>query len=302
MKRILMLILFVLNVQLFGQTKSYDLVYKLFELTNTKAIMGQMAEELIGVQVRSNPNLAKYQDVMKEFFNKKVNYEILKKEMAEIYINEFSEKELELLVEFYQTDIGQKATEKMPLILQKSMMLGERVVSEELPALEEMIKQKKKQMLVEDFNTTKYVNYYSYDSTYSLSIPEKWNPNIQLLEGATFQAGDPENEMYLLVMKEEIPDSTENYFESTISDFVEGMTSVVENFNLIEKSEGEINDLIQKKISFSCRTEGLDLTYNLVGLKGDTNIYVILSWTLSEYYDSNYFYFEEAANSFREEG
>jgi hypothetical protein len=301
MRKMFSIFLLLLSINLFGQDKSLEIVYKLFELTNTQLIMNQMIDEVIGVQVRTNPNLAVYQDIMKDFLNKRLDYELLKEEMAKIYTNEFSDSELQELVEFYKTDIGKKTVQKMPLILQKSMSLGERAVSTYLPELQKMIREKQKKLIAEEFESTAFGNYYSYDSTYTLSVPENWDRNIQLLNGSTFQAGDPINEMYLLVLSEQLPDSNEYNLTYETNEFVNNFAATVDNFNILDSSKAVINDHEQHKVSFNCVSDGLELTYFLVGVKGDKNAYLIVSWTLTELYSANRLYFEKATNTFKEE-
>lgn len=300
MKKIFLFILILTNPILFGQNNSIDIVYKLFEVTNVEAMMQQMVDEMIGVQIRSNPNLADYKDVMREFLNKKLDYNIIKEELATIYTNEFSKSELQKLIEFYETDLGKKTIIKMPIIMQKSMMVGERAVSSYLPELESMLNDKKKQLLKENFNSTNFNSFFSNDSTFELSIPDNWDRSLELLEGASFQAGNINNEMYLIVMTEDISDSSNYDLDSKTSELMQKFSSKDENFKVLDSIFVKINDLPQNQVAFEYNNGNAELTYYLVTIKGNGNAYIILGWTLKELFDYNKEYFYKVVSTFKE--
>ena len=101
------------------------------------------------------------------------------------------------------------------------------------------------------------------------------------------------------MVAEELSDSLE--YKLT-NEFINSVSETVENFNIVDSSRTTINNLEQTKISFNCLNNGLDLTYYLVGIKGNNNAYMIIGWTLSELYESNKNYFEKVAITFKEEG
>lgn len=290
-----------MSYNLFGQAESIKIVYKIFELTKAESLMNQVIDEMLTIQVRNNPNLAKYHDVMRQFLKQKLDFNILKGQMAEIYTSEFSRSELEELLKFYETDLGVKTIQKMPLILQKSMKLGESAISSHLPELQTMIREKQKKIIAEDFESTIYSNQFSDDSTFSMSIPENWDRTLQLLESSSFQAGDLSNEMYILVLSEELPDSMEYNLTNETDEFVNDFTTTVQDFKIIDSNRVITNNLEQKQISFSCNKDGLGLTYFLVGMRGKINSYFILGWTLTDLYEATRNYFIKAVSTFKEE-
>ncbi|MEM1404302.1 MAG: DUF2059 domain-containing protein [Pseudomonadota bacterium] len=53
-----------------------------------------------------------------------------------IYMANFSESELDALIEFYESPVGKKVVERLPSILLQSQSLGEKLVMEYLQAIE----------------------------------------------------------------------------------------------------------------------------------------------------------------------
>src|SRR5690606_1765373 len=59
---------------------------------------------------------AKFTEVLTAFLNKYMNWDSLKDKFAIVYAEEFSESELKQLTEFFNTPIGKKMNEKLPVL------------------------------------------------------------------------------------------------------------------------------------------------------------------------------------------
>ena len=91
-------------------------------------------------------SLAEYEDTpaakpMREFFNKYLSFESLKADLAKLYLESFSVEEIKQLTAFYQTELGKQVGSQMPVLTQKSMLLGQQRVMEHMDELEEAIRQ-----------------------------------------------------------------------------------------------------------------------------------------------------------------
>lgn len=75
-------------------------------------------------------NRAQFKTVLNNFFKKYLNWESVKDDFKRIYAEEFSEEELNQLVKFYNTPLGKKVNEKMPILQQKGMQLGQKIVQD----------------------------------------------------------------------------------------------------------------------------------------------------------------------------
>ena len=81
-------------------------------------------DQMMAVQLKANPQLAPFKDVMKKFLDKHLSYASIKEELISLYVSEFTETELKELVAFYRTPVGKKAVDKLPVLMQKGAELG----------------------------------------------------------------------------------------------------------------------------------------------------------------------------------
>ncbi|MGH8108370.1 MAG: DUF2059 domain-containing protein [Arenimonas sp.] len=64
------------------------------------------------------------------------------KEMAEIYASEFTDEELDQLIAFYTSPAGKAYINKLPALMQKSSVLGQKRSQKVLPEIERLIREK----------------------------------------------------------------------------------------------------------------------------------------------------------------
>jgi hypothetical protein len=82
---------------------------------------------------------AVFLDVMNKFMAKYLNWDLLKDQIASLYAQEFTEKELKDIVVFYNTPTGKKLIQKMPGLTQKGMQLGQQAVEGHQVELQNMM-------------------------------------------------------------------------------------------------------------------------------------------------------------------
>ena len=73
------------------------------------------------------------------FFHKVMSDPILKTEAIRLYNENFTNEELEELLAFYQTPLGQKTLVQLPRILQDSMALGQKIAEKHAPSFQEQL-------------------------------------------------------------------------------------------------------------------------------------------------------------------
>ncbi|MBK0380155.1 DUF2059 domain-containing protein [Mucilaginibacter segetis] len=78
-------------------------------------------------------------DVMNKFMNKYISWDILKDQLASLYAQEFTEKELKDLTAFYNTPLGRKLNSKQAILFQKSALLGQQAVQSHQAELQAML-------------------------------------------------------------------------------------------------------------------------------------------------------------------
>jgi len=143
----------------FSQSKSthYKLTEKLLLLTGSETMSEKTIDEMMKIQVQHNPALAEYNDVFKEFFNKYMSWESLKEDYIQIYMKYYNEKEIQDLIDFYQTPTGKKSAEIMPQLLAEGAQLGASRVQENMGELQLMIMNKEQEKAAEE-NTKQQAN------------------------------------------------------------------------------------------------------------------------------------------------
>jgi hypothetical protein len=119
---------------------------ELIELIDLKHMAVQAGEAALDAQVKGNPQLAPYADVMHTFLRKVFADADLAGEVAKLYEETFSEQELREIVAFYHTPTGQKTLTKMPELMQKGMAIGLAKVQEHNAELTEMMAARRREL------------------------------------------------------------------------------------------------------------------------------------------------------------
>ncbi|RYU87872.1 DUF2059 domain-containing protein [Mucilaginibacter terrigena] len=83
----------------------------------------------------------KFLEIMNSFINKYMNWDLMKDQMAALYAQEFTEKELRDLAVFYRTPLGIKVNQKQPVLFQKSALLGQQAVQGHQVELQQMMRE-----------------------------------------------------------------------------------------------------------------------------------------------------------------
>jgi hypothetical protein len=67
-------------------------------------------------------------------------------EMVNLYAEAFSDSEMDELLAFYRSPLGQKALARMPELMRRGAEVGSRIAKQHTPELEEMIAKRKKEL------------------------------------------------------------------------------------------------------------------------------------------------------------
>ena len=105
----------------------------------------EVGADLMMGMVRGNPEVAPYEHVFRAWLQKVFAGGAFEAEIAKLYMNTFSEQELQGLIAFYRTPLGQKAIAKIPELAKQGGELGMKWGQEHLPELQEMLSKAKKE-------------------------------------------------------------------------------------------------------------------------------------------------------------
>ena len=115
-------------------------VDKLFATMNMEKTHAASLENILQAQAQQNPALMPLQGTMREFLNKHMGWASLKNDMAKIYQDAFTEQELGELNKFYESPVGRKSIEQLPVLMGKGMVIAQERMKEHLPELQAALK------------------------------------------------------------------------------------------------------------------------------------------------------------------
>jgi uncharacterized protein len=117
---------------------------ELVRLTQAAGTAEAASNSMISMMSRQNPEMMKYQDVFQAWFKKIFSEGDLEGEIAKLYTEYYSEKEIKELLAFYRSDLGKKMLKVMPEFSQKSMMLGAKRAEARTEELKDMLREEMK--------------------------------------------------------------------------------------------------------------------------------------------------------------
>lgn len=139
-----------------AQTATDKSLDELFSLTDMDKLVdsayGQM--DSMFAQMAGQMELTEAQKpIMEKFFKKytalvreELSWQQLKAPMNEAYRKVFTEPEVRELIEFYQSPLGKKLLEKMPELMQASMVLVQESMKDLMPKLQTLQQEMQKEL------------------------------------------------------------------------------------------------------------------------------------------------------------
>jgi uncharacterized protein len=100
-----------------------------------RSMMEQQFSQM-GAPEELKPMLKRYIDKLFNVIEQTSSWKTLKEDMINIYIHAFTEDELKGMLAFYKSPVGQSVIDKMPVAMQRSML----IVQKRMPELQEKIK------------------------------------------------------------------------------------------------------------------------------------------------------------------
>ena len=98
-----------------------------------------LAEQVVENQIQQNPQLASQREILQKFVKKYLSWASVRQDTITAYTQEFTEPELEKLIEFYATPVGKKASEKMTQLAFVSGQIGLKRAQEHQAELRQML-------------------------------------------------------------------------------------------------------------------------------------------------------------------
>ncbi|WP_336042048.1 DUF2059 domain-containing protein [Acinetobacter dispersus] len=139
MKKIIAIfIMMSISIPAFAQPASKESVKELLKITKSEQFLGQMSQQINtmmhssiekitqGRKLTTKQELAvvNYTQELGKIMQEELTWAKLEPEMIKIYAEEFSQEEIDGMIKFYKTPVGQSTIDKMPIVMQKSMQVG----------------------------------------------------------------------------------------------------------------------------------------------------------------------------------
>ncbi len=119
-------------------------IERLMALTGEKEMGEQIgrlvAEQMVAAMLKADPSFSPRaaeitRDVMKQGFAEGVRDENLLDDIVEIYARHYTRAEIRGLIDFYQSELGQKVAQSMPAVSVESVGVGQRFSERMIPTL-----------------------------------------------------------------------------------------------------------------------------------------------------------------------
>ena len=139
MKKIIAIfIMMAISIPAFAESASKESVKELLKITKSEQFLGQMNQQINtmmhssiekitqGRKLTTKQELAvvNYTQELGKIMQEGFTWAKLEPEMIKIYAEEFSQEEIDGMIKFYKTPVGQSTIDKMPIVMQKSMQVG----------------------------------------------------------------------------------------------------------------------------------------------------------------------------------
>jgi hypothetical protein len=129
--------------------------YKLFEVLKMKEGISGALSQSLKVQLKRQPAMAPYEDIYKNFFAKYTKWDDMKKDLAKLYAQAFSVKEMQELTKFYSSEVGKKSLTVMPRLTQLSMLLAQQRIAKHADELKKAVEERAKELESKEKKETK---------------------------------------------------------------------------------------------------------------------------------------------------
>ena len=114
-------------------------VETLFRLTQMEKKIQDSVDSVVQLQLRQNPQLGQHEQAVHEFFTKYMGWNSLQKDLTDMYLSTFSEKELEQINAFYITPVGQKVITTLPQLVEQRNQLASQRIQQNIGELQQVI-------------------------------------------------------------------------------------------------------------------------------------------------------------------
>jgi hypothetical protein len=120
-------------------------VEQLFVLTSMQQKIDESVANVLALQIAQSPELSSHQDVVGEFLERHIGWGSLKDALSDMYMQEFTEQEVNDMNTFYSSPTGRKVIERLPVLVQMRNQIASQRLQENIGELQYEINARQKQ-------------------------------------------------------------------------------------------------------------------------------------------------------------
>jgi hypothetical protein len=114
-------------------------VKKLFALTAMQQKIEESVDSVLAMQLAQSPALQDHEAVVRGFLERHIGWNGLEAPLTDMYLNEFTEPELNEMNAFYGSATGRKVIARLPVLVQMRNQLASRRLQENIGELQREI-------------------------------------------------------------------------------------------------------------------------------------------------------------------
>ena len=128
------------------EMSSHDSVEKLLLLMKQDQLLNQTFDQIkpmvlqqfqqTNISTEQSQIMDKYMDKILDVMKEEMSWDKIKEDYIQIYMSVYTEAEIQELITFYQSPIGQKMIDNMPMLMQKSMVISQKCLKNILPKIQ----------------------------------------------------------------------------------------------------------------------------------------------------------------------
>ena len=119
---------------------------ELLEVMDMMSVLRAGNLAMVKAQSASNPAMAPFEDVLIDWANQHLTWEVMAPPMSAAYAALLTEAEMRELIAFYRTPTGRKIVAVTPELTQRGATIGAEVAQQFMPQLEVMIRTRAEQL------------------------------------------------------------------------------------------------------------------------------------------------------------
>lgn len=146
----------LLSFAVYAQDSKRESVEELLRVTNMDSMidgmygqMTQMTEGMgrqFGVKPDEQPIFDAYLNKVFAAMKEDMSWKKMKEPMIDLYLKHFTEKEVQDMLAFYESETGRSMVAKMPVIMADSMQISQEMMTSFLPKLQSMAEELKAEL------------------------------------------------------------------------------------------------------------------------------------------------------------